>query len=206
MISLASLDDVKAYPGMNTASQQDTAWIDILIQSFSQIVETRTNRRLEYKTWTEYASPAPCSRFIQLAAFGLSTGTITSVNEDLDGTFGAETLIDSSGYGYNPETGILFRRYSFWMPGHRSVKIVHTGGLMATTEATPPDLRMACVMQVAFWYQRRNELGITQRTQAGGAITVQGTSKILPEVEEIINNYTLHQIAGGVITDYSGFV
>jgi hypothetical protein len=206
MISLASLDEIKAYPGMNTASQQDTTWITILIQAFSQLVETRTNRKLEYKSWTEYASPPPCSRFIQLAAFGTSSGSITSVSEDLDGVFGVDTVLDPGDYGYDPETGMLFRRYTFWMPGHRSVKVVHTGGLMSATEDVPADLKMACIMQVAFWYQRRNELGITQRTQAGGAITVQGTSKILPEVEEIINNYTLHQIAGGVITDYSGFV
>lgn len=206
MILLASIDDIRSYPGMGTASQADTVWISMLIGGFSQMLETRTNRKLEYKAYTEYASPAPCTRFVQLLGFGKDTGTITYVREDLDGVFGNDTLIDASDYNFDPETGLLARRYTYWLPGFRSVKVSYTGGLIAADEETPADLKMACVMQVAFWYQRRNELGLTQRTMQGGSVSIQGSSKILPEVEDIINNYTLHQIAGGVITDYTGYV
>lgn len=195
LLELCTLDDVLNYPGLETVKDNDKDWIERLIRGFAQRAEQYTGRFFYKESRTEQHSPDISSQVIQLRAFG--SGTITSVHEDYDRIFDSTTLVESDDYYFNAETGQLIRDEGTWFPGQGVVKVVYTAGIGTTVNDVPEDLRMCAVLQCAFWFQRRNELGLSQRTQQGGAVSIQNESRLLPEVEDVLWSYTLHTVTGG---------
>lgn len=192
MMELASVSDLRSYPGLNTVSQTDENWLVLLARGFSQQVENRTGRKIKLADYVEYFSPPRGSRFLQVSAFGDSTSAVSEVREDFDGVFPSDSVVDTAGYVFDAATGLLARRDSFWRSGVRSVKVTLNGGIAASSETVPADLKLACVMQVAYWYQRRNELGVTQRTMQGGSISISEPRDWLPEVQALVDPYMIH--------------
>src|SRR3954469_23828808 len=56
--------------------------------------------------------------------------------------------------------------------------------------ALPDDLEQACVEQVAFWYQRREQLGIVNFSGEGGTIKLPSNPDLLPQVVAVLKPYT----------------
>jgi len=191
LLELCTLNDVLQYPGMQSVKDDDKDWIERLVRGFSKRAETFTNRQFYKEARTTLYSPGIASDVLQLAAFG-GSGTVTTVHEDRERVFGADTLLESTGYYFDVPTGQLTRDYGTWMVGRSVVQVVYTAGLGTEIDDVPEDLRMAAIMQCAFWYQRRNELGLTQRTLSGGAISLSQPSKLLPEVEDVLYSYKLY--------------
>jgi hypothetical protein len=74
------------------------------------------------------------------------------------------------------------------MPGLQSTKFSYTGGYL-TADGTSahlrfPDLLLLCLIQSAFIYQRRAEIGLTGRSLEGGSVSLMAPIKLLPEVED----------------------
>lgn len=198
MLPLAEIADVKTYPGLNTVSQADENWLKLLIDAFSQQVEHRTGRKIKVGAYVEYFSPGVGARFLQVSAFGDSTSAITEVREDFDSLFPSDSIVDSSGYIFDASTGVLARKNTYWRSGVRSVKVSVTGGLATRTSDVPSDLRMACIMQIAHWYQRRNELGVTQRTMQGGSVSLAEPVDWLPQVQALVDPYVVHSFGAAL--------
>lgn len=55
--------------------------------------------------------------------------------------------------------------------------------------AVPEDIRLACMMQVAFVFKRKRDLGITSITMPDGSISTQYAGALLPEVIDILKSY-----------------
>jgi len=195
LLELCTLDDVTNYPGLETIKANDKDWLERLIRGFSGRAEAFTSREFNKEIRTEQLSPNISSHVIQLRAYG--TGTVTTVHEDYDRVFDASTLVDAEDYYWDAETGQLSRDGGTFFPGRGVVQVVYDAGLGTTVDDVPEDLRMAAILQCAFWFQRRNELGLTQRTQTGGAISVNSPSKLLPEVEDILWTHSLQTLGGG---------
>jgi len=196
LLELCTVDDVLRYPGLQSVKDDDKDWIERLVRGFSQRAETFTNRSFYKESRTSLYSPGTSQRTLQLAAFGTS-GTITTVHESYERVFDADSLTDPTAYVFDVDTGMLSRDYGTWLIGRNVVQVVYDAGLGTTIDDVPEDLRMAAIMQSAFWYQRRNELGLTQRTLSGGAISFASPSKLLPEVEEILFTYKLYAWGSG---------
>ena len=76
------------------------------------------------------------------------------------------------------------------------VRVTYTGGyvLPGTTPgsgqtALPDDLEQACVEQVAFWYQRRHQLGLITVPSDGRTFYQLGQIDLLPNVLPILKKY-----------------
>ena len=54
----------------------------------------------------------------------------------------------------------------------------------------PDELELACVEQVAYWYQRRSQLGLVSVTAEGGGTVQQfQSSDLLPQVRAVLKRY-----------------
>jgi len=74
----------------------------------------------------------------------------------------------------------------------KSVKIIWTGGYTVRTDGViqvPDALQRACILQTAFEFRRRNDVGITSVSMPDGSITVDSPTELLPEVRRILRQY-----------------
>ena len=111
--------------------------------------------------------------------------------------------------GWVAETGVeyLIRRaciVSLFFPlgvCSQIIRVTYTGGyvLPGTTPgsgqtALPDDLEQACVEQVAFWYQRRHQLGLVTVPSDGRTFYQLGQIDLLPNVLPVLKKYERMQI------------
>ncbi len=75
-------------------------------------------------------------------------------------------------------------------------RVTYTGGyILPGTSPTgnqialPDDLEQVCIEQVAYWYQRRSQLGLS--SVSNGDTTVQQfvSSDLLPQVQAVLSHY-----------------
>jgi hypothetical protein len=76
------------------------------------------------------------------------------------------------------------------------VRMTYSGGYVLpgdTAEAgqteLPAELEQACVEQVVYWYQRRNQLGLTSVSGEGGSISSFSSLDLLPHVKAVLAKY-----------------
>jgi len=76
-------------------------------------------------------------------------------------------------------------------------RVTYTGGyiLPGTTPtgnqiALPDELELSCIEQVAYWYQRRTQLGLLSVSSEGGSTVQQfQSSDLLPQVRAVLKRY-----------------
>lgn len=192
VLDLCTVEDLLSYPGMEDMSDNDKLWALQMIRGFAQRASKFVGREFYKESRTRQFGSNGHNADIQLPAFGASTNSITSVHESLDRTFTSSTLLDSDDYYFDWETGVLHREYSLWLSGRGTVQVIWVGGWGTDVDTVPDDVRTAGVMQIAFWYQRRFDLGLTGRAGGQGAsVDILVPSKLLPEVEETLSAYRL---------------
>jgi len=194
LLELATVDDVSVYPGMDKVGIDDRLWLEKLIRAFSKRAENYCNREFYLEARTQTFSPEGWMEFIQLPAFGASGNSVTTVHEDSERGFGATYLLVATDYYFDWRTGLLSRDVGRWLVGQGVVQVVWTGGFGTSVEDVPDDLRVAAVMQVVFWWQRRNELGLQSKNLQGGSVSISAPSKLLPEVQDILDQYKVHTV------------
>ena len=75
-------------------------------------------------------------------------------------------------------------------------RVTYTGGyiLPGTTPTVnqtslPDDIEQACIEQVAYWYQRRSQLGLQSTSNDSGIITKYQSLDLLPQVRATLKRY-----------------
>jgi len=76
-------------------------------------------------------------------------------------------------------------------------QVTYTGGYIlpgntptGTQTAMPDELVLACLEQVAYWYQRRTQLGLLSVNSDGGSTVQQfQSSDLLPRVRAVLKRY-----------------
>jgi hypothetical protein len=117
--------------------------------------------------------------------------SVTSVHDDTDRTYGADTLIASTDYVVYNDTGSIVLDGSTFSRGLKNIKIIYQGGY--TTSTIPSDLNLACILQCAFMFQRRKELGLTSVSGSSGTITKYAPIKLLPATKQLLNPYRIYR-------------
>lgn len=109
-------------------------------------------------------------------------------------------------YTVDTETGIVRGRSQCFLGGPSAVKVTYTGGLVTpadpnqqeTYPTVPDDLRFACAMQVAAWWQRKKELNLQSVAfPGGGAITLMDPTKMVAAVVDVLQKYRLYRRCAG---------
>lgn len=186
-IKLISLDDLKIFLEGDTANFNDQ--LNQLIPLVSSQIETYLNRSLKEEARTEYFSGG--RRYYYLAAYPINTSPAVVVLED-----NVTQSVDSDYFIFEDDGLIEFQyQTSDWRP--KIIKITWTGGYAETGRvlAVPNDIKQACILQCAYVFKRRRDLGNSGASSPNGNISYTAAIELLPNVKHILslhrNNGTL---------------
>lgn len=192
-LMLCTTEDVRLF--LQNFSDEHLPLVEFLIESFSTLAEAYTDRWFKKRPdtnspYTEYFSGFESKYHFRVRAYPIST--VVDITETVDGDFANGTVLNSDDYSVYNEEGLIKFRWRNALVGTRNLKVRYTGGLAYDVGAVPSDLRMAAARQVAFWFQRRNQIGITDTSIARSGrqrVDREGTL-LLPEVKDILASYT----------------
>jgi hypothetical protein len=87
----------------------------------------------------------------------------------------------------------LYGRLGSWQQRGR---IIYTGGYVMPGDEVkegqsplPQDVEIACLEQIAYWYQKRTSLGLTRVTDTAGLTTVTLQEDLLSTVQSTLDRY-----------------
>lgn len=135
---------------LKITSTGDDTHIGTLITSMSDYIRTITDRDLYSKSYTEYYDGSG-KNTLQLDNYPITV--LTSIYDDTDYEFGADTEITSDDYFFNADTkyskrGVLLLNGCNFTEGQQNIKVTYTAGY----ETIPTDLDQACVRLTAAEY------------------------------------------------------
>lgn len=177
-----------------------TTWDTLLAELSEQVagqIETILKRKLEDSgsAVTEYASPTGRQQIITVKRYPIVS--ITSIHEDYLREYGSATVVSTSDYFTDPERGLIYRKNRPWYGGSRVVKVIYRGGYTAASgvlQGIPEEWKRAAKMQVAHEWQRRESIGATSQTYAGGGSTSLPETGLLKGVLEILEPWRRRKI------------
>ncbi len=144
-MSLDTLANVKSRQGIATSA--DDALLDLLRDSADAFIAKYCGRDFEAGTFTEYY-PGEI-KVLRLRNYPLAS--VTSVKADRLNEFASTTLVPTSDYIINLESGLIHHRdgpFIIGDPSPRAVQVVYV-----TTAAVPGDVKEAYAVLVGHWYR-----------------------------------------------------
>jgi len=206
-MSLCTLAGVRAFIGKPDADTDDDALLTSLILRVSDRLAIAAGRVhngapcLEKADVVQYLSVDEASTHtLWLAAYPVVS--VTEIKEALYGDYASvDALTENRDYQLRSDLGGLYR-IGFWLPGVKTVKGSYIGGYTppdvygamgyeaaAGEVYLPADIEHAAIMQAAFWFGRRDKLGLTGAGVAGGTFTTYARDELLPEVRQVMASY-----------------
>ena len=187
-IKLISLDALKIFLEGDTADFNDQ--LEQMIPLVSAQIETYLNRELKEEARTKFYSGG--RRYYYVDAYPINASPAAVVLED------DVTQTADSDYFVFEEDGLIEFQYqtSDWRP--KIIKITWTGGYTEDSDgvlAVPDDIKQACILQCAYVFKRRRDLGNSGASTPNGNISYVKAIDLLPNVKQILsmhrNNGTL---------------
>lgn len=167
-MSLTTLATVKAFNNISTSDHD--AELLRLIPVVDAFLAAYCNRPLESATITEYHSTRPGQTTLRLKQYPVIS--ITSLYDDPDRTYGADTLLATSDYVLtDPAAGIVQLDGTLFGGGLNNVKITYQGGYAA---GSPERLLLEQAAIELIWLARKKGdqalLGLQSRSIADGRV------------------------------------
>lgn len=128
---LITISYVKSLLGITTTTD-DTLMTSLLGARSVDFEEFESVARTEYKSGDK-------SHILFMDHHPITA--VASIYDDVDLTYGADTLIDSSDYSFITGKGIIFLKSGYFAKGINNVKVTYTAGY--TTATVPEDLKLA---------------------------------------------------------------
>jgi hypothetical protein len=180
--ALATRTALKLYLGIDASDSEHDDLLDALIAYASERIESHCRRKFASSSDPEYLDGTGTSRIVLSRR---PVTALTSIHEDADRDFAADTEIDSDDLVLHPEKGIVDRVGAVFARGARTVKVVYTGGYATV----PDDVALACVKLAAAWFAhartgadgvRRETLGDYAAEYAAGALPADVEGALAP--------------------------
>jgi len=170
--NLVDLDTVNAFVNGNTGDAEQQKILTYYINSASAFCNLYTDRKLKSRALTEYYSGDGTNSIITNE---YPITEITAIYDDLDRTYGSDTLIDSDNLAILPD-GLAYKIVydgGTFQVGIRNLKVEYTAGYTSI----PNDLQQACLEVIAYYFKNTedNRFGVTTRTMGGGSVTIETT-------------------------------
>lgn len=176
MADLTTLAAVKEFMGITNTS--DDALINSLNTRVSAFVESFCNRTFLSATHIEFHDGRP-DQAEQVLLDNFPVISITTVHDDLNHIYGADSLIPAASIIVHDDTGVLRRADGiFFTEGFKNIRIEYVAGFTAT----PPDLEQAVIEIIAVKVRNRGKgaeksekLGrwsVTYRDAGGGELNM----------------------------------
>ncbi len=146
-MSLTSVSNIKTNCGI-TSSANDTMLSDLLTQ-IEAMADQYCDRTLSYNatTMTEYYDGGGVS-VLQLNNYPIVA--ITSIHDDLDHEYGADTLISSADYILNSKNGQILLEGLLFGNGVLNVKVVYTAGYGSSPATSAPSDLVLAIERLVF--------------------------------------------------------
>lgn len=194
---LVSLSNVKAYLDIDSSVTNFDSLLNILIQDVSDRIQSFLNRQLTKQQRTQYFDAGQKKYYLTAYPIDI-TSTITVTLDDVDQT------IDSDYYIWEDEGLLEFdATTSYCEP--KQIAITYTGGYTASETvvndkttyilSVPDAIEYACMLQVAYMFRRRADIGLTSLSMPDGSFS-KLTGGLLPEVKEILMMYRKNPMGG----------
>jgi len=173
-MALITLSELKTYLRI-TDTEDDTLLQNLIDETEAQIKKYVNNAIEEQTDITEYFNIDSYQKEIILQYFPVSN---VSVYED-------DTLLDSdTEYTLDSDAGIIQKYYGYFSKGIKTVKVIYTAGY----STIPDDIKLAVKIQSAFYYQRKDQIGISGQSLEG-SINMTEKYGLLDSVKEMLNYY-----------------
>lgn len=148
---LIDVGDVKEFLGITVTTD------DNVIMPLCQVSQKQANgycdRELEGSTFIEYQNGTGID-IIQLR--NLPIKSITSIYDDWDRVYGANTLVSSTDYTFVPDTGVIYGIGVGFGTGFNNLKITYVGGYNGIGQTAytdlPYDLKQALIYLASAMY------------------------------------------------------
>jgi len=160
-----------------------------LITLYSYAAAKYLNREVSAATHTEYFDVDGNNVFVLK---GATVSAISAVYVSAARDWDNETAEDSDNYTYDPTAGIIYLDGISLPQGFRTVKVVYVGGMATNTTtfiAAYPDIAEAMDEQVAYHYDRRNDLGTTTIALDTTSRSYRGAMNWLASVRDILDSH-----------------
>ena len=164
-------------------AEADRLFVEQLIDAVTSRAEDYAGIRFQYASETQVLSPTSGRESVRVRRRPIDS--VTSVKEDLDGIFPADSLIDSTDYYVDADAGLIALRSGTFLGGPGSVAVSYAGGYR-DIGAIPMFLRLAATQQVAYLYQRRSSMGIKSESLSGMSQT-RWTEDLLPAFRDALD-------------------
>lgn len=194
LTTIARVKKILAGGRSQSMSNEQDVFLGQLITAISALVEADLDRYVEQKERIEYHDVRfPGQEVFNLRAYPIDTGETFEVKYDWFRGFGATitALTINDDFALDDLAGVMtIDDYSLGRARARALRVTYTGGMATNTTnfiTAFPDLANAVDLQVAFLYQRRNQLGLTGTSQEGGSVSFQAPIKWLPIVKLAID-------------------
>lgn len=194
MFQLITLDDLKQLSkGDFSNSQFDYLLGNIIIPAVTTLFAQYCNRPdWDSAVRTEYFSPVALQRRLIVASPPIAASPAVQLWQSLGSprVYGSdELMINGEDYFVYEDSGLIEHSYYFFS-GPKSVKVIYTGGyLTADGVGIPGDLRLAAIAQTKILFDRREELGVSSRSQEGGSITMLSVLTLPRQVTMMLDPY-----------------
>lgn len=180
---------------LGQTSTDDDAYLVAIASAVSAEFEHYIDREVQATEHTAYFDVDDGQKVFSLVAYPVSA--VASVNNDYGRSWGSSTLVDSDNYVVADKSGqLIIDRYGL-VTGAQVLRVVYTGGLAATQAALQvayPDLEHAARIQSAFYYKKKDRLGIAAESVSGSSISIEAKLELLPEVKSILEKYKRYAI------------
>lgn len=191
-MDLTTVPQIKERIVIDADNTDDDDVIMRLIRSVSNKIEGFLRRELEIPSSdvTEYFTVDVGQTIFALKYYPISS--ITNVWNDTDWSYGTSSLVDSSSYQEDADSGLLYIDQYTLISGFRALKVTYSGGLVSDTfqlMSNYPDIVDACERQVAYLFNTRRQIGAVSVNVATGNVEFVGDRDLLQSVKDDLMPY-----------------
>jgi hypothetical protein len=193
--NLATLLEIKARLILQPADTADDAILQNALNAISGRFYNDCNRQFDYLTSWQFEFPADLLNIVPDRSPIDRTQPVTWEVKDSEalGFVVQNTPVPDFIFGRNNNVFILQAPLGTNL---QMARVTYGGGFVlpgnqvgSSQIALPSDIEQACVEQVAYWYQRRNQLGLVSVGGEGGTISQYRTLDLLPSVVAVLKKY-----------------
>ena len=189
---LTTLVAIKSRLGLDTFDTTDDPLLTNLLKHVSARFAGECNRIFDYGAALTYESRADQLNIV------VDHPPIELVSKfELKSTeFEGWLLLSAIDYLLSPQKTLIELAQPLGQSGQLG-RVTYTGGYIlpggtlasAGQTPLPDDLEQACIEQVAYWYQRRAQLGLMSVSNDSGIVQQFQSSDLLPQVRAVLKHF-----------------
>jgi len=182
-ISLVSKDTVKLFLDIALTDTNYDSLIITLIQLVSDRIQLFLNRELAAIERIDYFEAG--RRKYYVSAYPILNPTTLTVALDTN------IQTNNEEYFVREDVGLIEFEFKTCYVEPKEIKITYIGGYTETLGVlnVPDALKYACLLQTAFVFRRRKDIGMNSISMPDGSMATMFSGDLLPEVKNVLKGF-----------------